>query len=199
MFATVGKRAMGGAPSTTSARQLRPLMLTLSQSNGQQASLAHARLYSATASTLKEAQTKRASSPSKAAASKPKANPANKEQLQQKKTADKEKRQEKQKADKEKAVAKALRAEEKKAADSKKAEVAELKSKILTPPKAAPESSYVLLFTDTVAQASKSGERVSVVDLLRESAAKYKTLDASTREVSRHCVDHSCGNDINCF
>jgi len=101
-----------------------------------------------------------------------------------KKAADKEKQQAKKTADKEKAKAKALKAKEKNAAEKVKSKLVDLKAKILTPPKSLPETSFMLLFKETVNQASEAGGPMSAVNLLKESAARYKTLDVSTREVS---------------
>jgi hypothetical protein len=108
---------------------------------------------------------------------------ADKEKLQAKKAADKEKLQAKKAADKEKAKAKALKSKEKNAAEKVKSKLVDLKAKILTPPKSLPETSFMLLFKETVNEASKAGGPMSAVNLLKEAAAKYKTLDASTREV----------------
>lgn len=136
--------------------------------------LSSKRLYSASATkpaaAAKPAK-KRASTTTKKAAKKPSA---------KKPKALTEKQQEKKTAAGIKAKLQAQKKKDRKVVEDGKAKIRELKAKILTPPKRLPATAWTVLHVDSVLESPG----VPLGELAKEASARYKSLDASTREVS---------------
>ncbi|KFY40848.1 hypothetical protein V495_05229 [Pseudogymnoascus sp. VKM F-4514 (FW-929)] len=185
MFSAIGRAAIGrigGGRSTARVPQhIQRAQVTQSARNGLQPEiqgralvilLSSKRLYSASAtkpaSAAKPAK-KRASTTTKKAAKKPAA---------KKPKALTEKQQEKKTAAGIKAKLQAQKKKDRKVVEDGKAKIRELKAKILTPPKRLPATAWTVLHVDSVLESPG----VPLGELAKEASARYKSLDASTRE-----------------
>ncbi|KFY73653.1 hypothetical protein V499_06275 [Pseudogymnoascus sp. VKM F-103] len=187
MFSAIGRAAIGrigGGRSTARVpQQIQRVQITQSGKNALQSEfqgralviLSSKRLYSA--STTKPAKPasdkpakKGASTTTKKAVKKPAAKKAKKELT--------EKQQEKKEADAVRAKVQAQKKKERKVVEDGKAKIRELKAKVLTPPKQLPATAWTVLNSESISQ----NPGLPLAELVKDAAARYKTLDTSTRE-----------------
>ncbi|ELR02908.1 hypothetical protein VC83_02664 [Pseudogymnoascus destructans] len=202
MFSAIGRAAIGrirGGRSTARVpQQIQRVQITQSGKNALQSDfhrralviLSSKRLYSAsTTKPTKPASDKpakkRASTTTKKAVKKPAAKKAKKVltgKQQEKKEADaikvKIQAQKKKEADAIKVKVQAQRKKDRKVVEDEKAKIRELKAKVLTPPKKLPATAWTVLNSESVSQ----HPGLPMADLVKDSSARYKTLDPSTRE-----------------
>lgn len=189
MFSAIGRAAIGRVSGGVSGVRVQQLIqrVPVSQSgrNALQSQiqgraltirLSSRRLYSADAGADKPAK-KRAST-AKSTTTK-KATKAKKPAVKKKKVLT-EKQKEKKEADSAKAKLRAQKAKERKVVEDAKTKIRELKAKVLTPPKRLPSTAWTIFHIEEAA-ANPSVPRAAAV---KEAAAKYNAMDASTREVS---------------
>lgn len=186
MFSAIGRAAIGrigGGRSTARVpQQIQRVQITQSGKNALQSEfqgralviLPSSRLYNASATkpASDKPAKKRASTTTKKAVKKPAAKKAKKELT--------EKQQEKKEADAIRAKAQAEKKKERKVVEDGKTKIRELKAKVLTPPKRLPATAWTVLNSESISQ----NPGLPLPELVKDAAARYKSLDPSEREVS---------------
>lgn len=186
MFSAIGRAAIGriggGRSAARVSRQIQRVQVTQSGRNELQSDfqgralviLPSSRLYSASATE-----------PAKKRATKKPAAAKELEAAAKKRAAAKKSKglTEKQKEKKEEAAVRLKlqnqRKKEKKVVEDGKTKIRELKAKVLTPPKRLPATAWTVLHVESMLQSPG----VPLAELVKDASARYKTLDASTREV----------------
>ncbi|OBT60370.1 hypothetical protein VE03_10182, partial [Pseudogymnoascus sp. 23342-1-I1] len=183
MFSAIGRAAIGriaGGRSTARVpRQIQRVQVAQSGRNGLQSDfqgralviLPSSRLYSASAT--EPASTDK---PAKKRATKNKfvKKPATGKKLKELT----EKQREKKDAAAVRLKLQQQKTKEKKVVEDGKTKIRELKAKVLTPPKRLPATAWTVLHVESVLQSPG----VPLGELAKDASARYKTLDASTRE-----------------
>ncbi|KAL5349437.1 hypothetical protein ACLOAV_005729 [Pseudogymnoascus australis] len=185
MFSAIGRAAIGriggGRSAARVSRQIQRVQVTQSGRNELQSDfqgralviLPSSRLYSASATE-----------PAKKRATKKPAAAKELEAAAKKRAAAKKSKglTEKQKEKKEEAAVRLKlqnqRKKEKKVVEDGKTKIRELKAKVLTPPKRLPATAWTVLHVESMLQSPG----VPLAELVKDASARYKTLDASTRE-----------------